>query len=119
VTAREPASTQEWRANGDGSIVGRDGFLIARVVKPTVGEAGTSARQRNAALIVTAVNERDGLLAENRRLREALRDATTGLDGAWQMLSAICETDSSIDRVKARDRAAKATGDARIALGAA
>lgn len=35
----------------------------------------------------------------------ALEDADRALHGAWQMLSAICESDYSRDRAAARDRA--------------
>lgn len=57
--------------------------------------------------------ELDGANALCRLLEEkvaalaaALRDAEYGILSAWQMLSAICDADSSSDRVKARDRAA-------------
>ena len=40
-----------------------------------------------------------------RPILNALEESKNALFGAWQMLSAICETDSSVDRLSARDRA--------------
>ena len=51
-----------WTADHDG---GKGRVYTQRIVQET---------KANAALIVAAVNERDGLLAQNRAMREALRD---------------------------------------------
>ena len=51
------------------------------------------------------------LLAARERIakqQEELCAAYTGIRNAWEMLSAICESDGGRDRDKARDRAAEA-----------
>lgn len=49
-------------------------------------------------------------------MREALKEAEWHLRSAWESFSAICETDGSTDRIKARDRSAEGLKKVRAAL---
>lgn len=73
-------------------------------------EAAAAWQGAGASLDAVAAKfqaERDAERAKTKILQAGLKDAADGLMQAQQMFSAICETDSSMDRRKARDRAAE------------
>lgn len=93
---------------------------IALMESLSAAEARAKEAEREASAAKTRATGANMLRAAAESSRDralaALRDAESGLFRAWQMLSAICESDPSRDRTKARDDAAKALAAVRRAV---
>lgn len=62
---------------------------------------GAATAEQNCAFIVTACNAYDGLVAENKRLREALEAVEARVNGEWDHPALVAhgqlQTDGAID----------------------
>lgn len=72
----------------------------------TLREAAARIEELERALAESEKYRMEWLL-QSETLERTNAELAGALRGAWEMLSAICESDPSRDRIKARDRAAE------------
>lgn len=87
-------------------IVDAKGMAVAAIIGDHIRSEKLAELKRQAAAIVTAVNERPALLSRLRKMEEALRAAESGLASSYQVCDYPANGRSEQDRALAIVRAA-------------